>query len=42
MSIKYYDSVSGRARYKRRYAWGFHGYALGVITGATLFLMLLR
>ncbi len=41
MSIKYYDSISGRERYKPRYAWAFHGYVLGLITGATFFLLLL-
>ncbi|WP_279331249.1 hypothetical protein [Solimonas fluminis] len=40
MSLKYYDYDSGRERYKRRYVWGIHGYALGMATGLALLYLL--
>jgi len=40
MSFKYYDYSSGQLRYKRRYIWGFQGYALGVITMLILLVLL--
>lgn len=36
MSMRYYDSVAGRERIKRRYVWAFWAFGVGFAGGLVL------
>ena len=40
MGLRYFDSETGRERFKRRYVWAFWGYFGGIATGMILLALL--
>jgi len=40
MSMRYYDSLNGSTRFKRRYVWAFWAYAAGMASATVVQLLL--
>ncbi|WP_277817138.1 hypothetical protein [Solimonas terrae] len=40
--MRYYDSVAGRERIKRRYVWAFWAFGIGLAGGLTIAETLMR
>ncbi len=40
MQLTYFDPISGRRRFKRRYAWAFWAYTAGVASGMLVLALL--
>ncbi|WP_277346277.1 hypothetical protein [Solimonas marina] len=36
MSLRYFDSEAGRARFKRRYVWAFWSFCAGAVVGVLI------